>query len=426
MIRIDKRVWYYRLVEKEGKLSLFDRYSEGDMEDYFLVSLEKAQGDDTIRMFSVFEDYVDFMVYQKGIPHKERCFHEMILGHVTQKPRFDIDMEVGNKGKFPHDIDLVIESLVNSISITMGNLSLLFDPSRHVVLCTSHGKDKKSAHLVIDGYYHNNNNEAREFYKMVISKVNRKYHKYIDPAVYSSRQQFRMLGNRKPGSTRVKTLRSIWKYKDTMVRYTLGDTSDYRRTDMEYFRRSLVTETDGCLVIPISSRVKPKIFEEGEEINNTEFLSAKKLIETVITGFSDKFEYRGVKGRLLLLKTLESYYCKSCDREHEKENPYIVVGHKGRVIFRCRRSDNGLVLGRIKVDSEEQEKQVDRAVGGEKTNNTKYTESQSIDSDASYESEEEPLEIDLEELEVLPEYQARHREKSNRNIDMIIEDPLCM
>src|SRR6266496_4470106 len=89
-------LWFRSLVVKQnssnyGKI-LFETYSRESVakSDKFLV---KGISSDDKRMFSLFENYIKFYLYQNKVSPEYRCFFETILGEKSQKVYFDIDIE---------------------------------------------------------------------------------------------------------------------------------------------------------------------------------------------------------------------------------------------------------------------------------------------------------------------------------------------
>ena len=79
----------------------------------------------------------------------------------------------------------------------------------NVLIYTSHGGNKRSIHIVLNKLAHTDHTEAKLFYNEVCKEITiytkaiytkDKYLDFIDPAVYKSNQQFRVLGSQKVGS----------------------------------------------------------------------------------------------------------------------------------------------------------------------------------------------------------------------------------
>lgn len=328
-IRLINREWYYNYIKKEGKLTLSDIYTEEEVNDGLLISL-RYKGS---KLFSLFRDYIEFLEYNDKVIESKRCFFEVILGQKKQKPRFDIDIEkVGNLEEMGNK---VVTKLINTFVDIIQDI----DFKKDLMIFTSHSDTKRSFHIVINNYYHNNNLEAREFYNIIKSKIDGKYSKYIDHAVYSKFQQFRVLGSQKEDSNRPKIQLMSFK-KLTFSPVT--------------FRESLVTYTKNCKYIK-GIVVKESLCHniDGLDLSSNTIDEIMKLIPDETLTISN------VKGQMIMLRNNKGYYCSACDTTHEHENPFmLLIGNS--VFFNCRRYENngrGKLIGHISDNVlEEQQK----------------------------------------------------------------------
>lgn len=347
MIKLGGKDWFYRMVKNEGKYTMFDKYPEDTLEDKLVVSLQRTMNGNLTRLFTVFESYTEFANYQSRVPPENRCFYELILAAQHQKPHFDLDMNL--KDNSDGDIDNVISHVVDGIFKVAIGMGKHLDPRRDVIVCTSHGGDKRSAHIVIDRYCHRSNEEAGEFYRMVISHVPSELHKFVDDSVYSTRQQFRMLGSQKTGSGRVKTFCKEWHYHGKLIVHNTRDVPRSINRDMVFLSRSLVTMTYGCkMLLVIVAKPARKTFS-SEDLTKDEIETATKIVKDHINNFDSTFTIRGVKGRMILLRKLCPYECKVCHRHHDNENPLIIVREDGRIDFYCRRGRASVNIASMEV-----------------------------------------------------------------------------
>lgn len=184
---------------------LFDDHPYETIARSFIVQSQQQKGS---RRFSVFNSPDDYMVFSSKIPFERRCFYETIIG--PQKPHFDLDFNVE---KYP---DLNIETIKNyviwAICKVMRKAGIKLVKSKDILLYSSHSDLKKSYHIVIDNYCHVNHKQAREFYNEVMKLISIDTYDIIDSSVYSSKQQFRIVGSHKYGSDRTKTFQEKWTY----------------------------------------------------------------------------------------------------------------------------------------------------------------------------------------------------------------------
>jgi hypothetical protein len=305
--------WFYKLVEN-GCNSLMDTYSRGSLRDKLVV----CHNTGTFMKYSVFDNYIKFSIYYFGLTNEERSFNEIILGENPQKPHFDIDVSDSTV-----DCDLLITQVVFGIKRAFYELWRL-EIDNEIKVYTSHGKEKRSFHVVVDNYCHSNNRCAKEFYNKVLQYIDDNFKRFIDSAVYNSTQQFRMLFSHKPGSDRTKL--TTEPFKDDLER-------------MEVFRHSLVSETSECLILPDLENTVQRVYE------NQEFDLDR--VVNVLYDFSTEFDVYRSKGSVIsLTPKSRPWWCEICGRSHEHENPYLTV-YNDSVNFHCRRNDKKLSIGRL-------------------------------------------------------------------------------
>ena len=335
-----ERFWYPFLVgDKSG--SLLHTHDRKDIikNKKLIVSRDTQAGG---KEFTLFNSVYKFAEYQSDV--QVRNFYEVVLGEQRQKPRFDLDMTLSD----PDDVeasnewDRCLEALVDAITqiVPVSVNSLL--------LYRSDGKDKRSSHLIVDGYYHRNNTEAKRFYELVIARVPDKYRKWIDSSVYSSIQQFRIAGSQKLKSERVKTL-SNWTYHSQTIDYQYKRTPGFPNNDRHRvileLEASLLGWTPDCklLTLPVEQQDLPcsdtprypvdKDFAK-EQLHPDRAKEAMKLCP-------GPFRLSKVIDNMIILKRLKPSLCPTCQRNHEHENPYLTVSRSGSVFFHCRRTPGG-------------------------------------------------------------------------------------
>jgi hypothetical protein len=187
--------------------------------------------------------------------------------------------------------------------------------------------------------------------------------KWIDRAVYSPTQQFRIVGSRKIGSTRVKTFQTSWKYHDTYVHYKYPDEPDSPEFEfVMQLEASMISFTGNCKMLPAFDP-KPetiKSYGESEDITKNDANEAINLIamagNIIVSDRRFPYKFMGINGPIVMLKRVKPSMCKICKRKHEHENPYLlVIGEEKNVYFFCRRAseDQKLFLGKLNPSTEE-------------------------------------------------------------------------
>lgn len=313
------------------------------------------------RAFTLFRSHLEFTKFQLKLPADKRFLFETTLGDHIQKPHFDIDI---NRQENP-DIDGndVIDDLVDVILMILSLDDVEIILERDILVMTSHGEKKWSYHLVINNYFHINNNEARAFYDKVIELMSPDYAKFIDPAVYSKKQQFRIVYNQKPGSGRIKILCEKWEYHGDIIEYKYIDTPrDEHHKMLLQLEASLLTVTNNC--IPMPTYIKEEDNQRLSNYSSDVFIpitkdTARSAVTLLaeqggITPQDPKFPYRlsAISESFVILKRRRPSICRICNRVHEHENPYLlVVGEKKSVYFCCRRNPKKWFLGNLENDA---------------------------------------------------------------------------
>lgn len=363
--------WYYYLKvdPQQSADQLLSDYSLDQIKTGLVVQLtyKKTRTDKKTRLFSYFRNPAEFLKYEAHFPLQKRCFFETVFGQFPQKPHFDLDIDLTNQNLsiIESDIPQVINELISAIRMTFNQVGIQIYLPTDVLLFTSHGKNKKSFHLVINHHYHSNHKEARIFYQLVISKISPRFHRWIDGSVYSSVQQFRLEGSQKYNSGRIKRLRLEWYYNNISVKYRLpkaeGETIDNREI---VFRNSLVGYRDVKLsILPSFSCFIESSPNTNHLLSITDqegYRALEMVAELAGVSVGDpSFPYQlsKIEGGLVVLKRLRSSICRICDRVHENENPYLIImGQEKSVYFNCRRNEKNksLFIGKMCAgDSEE-------------------------------------------------------------------------
>jgi hypothetical protein len=272
----------------------------------FTVSMDWNHEDKNIKIFTSFNNYIEFYYYQQKF--SERNFYEVIRG--SQKLHFDIDCK--------DEDEKLLDNIISQLSLAINKL--LKDPL--ILVYKSMNKNntqtKKSAHIIVDRYFHNDHHEAKTFYHMVLDNIDESLRVYVDPCVYSSVQQFRLLGSSKINSDRVKIL----------VNRQDGD-------DLDNFRMSLVTYTKRCSHIPLS--VKTRKVKKSTAISNKDIDVDRvyQIVKSHVKNFN--FDIHNVYNGIINLKNKGKYLCSICNRVHEHENPYIMLSNN-KIYYVCRRA----------------------------------------------------------------------------------------
>ncbi len=372
--------WYYRLIKQDEQnhgvnsvsadiavprmsskrgqsrtRSLFEDYPLNTLREHLVVHMTSSE--DT-RLFTVFPSYIEFGGYQLKYKPENRCFYETILGEYSQKPHFDVDINISENTTI--NSDEVLDDLIDSIIGILSNVGVTLDLATDMLVFTSHGETKKSYHVVIDHYMHMNNLEARAFYDDVVKDMPDNSSKWVDHAVYSGKQQFRIVGSQKLRSGRPKILNETWLYHGTPVTYRYIETPEDEGYKMILqLEASLVSQTSSCTTLPnfikadeSGNNRKGHQDEYSDDIPKDIAIKALQLLadKAGVSVNDRQFPYRflSIQGGIICLRRVQPSKCRICNRAHENENPYLlVVGDEMNVYFNCRRSDKNWFVGKL-------------------------------------------------------------------------------
>lgn len=346
--------WYYHMVPDDKMTSLIDVVGEDFISQKFVVCLNVPHETDKSKnkhFFTAFDSYLDFIHYIKKIPREKWGFFEVILGNQLQKLYFDI--EVYPKDMPPsEDINLfcnrLLTNLIGRIVDTFREHGYNLNIAQDVLLFSSSNDEKKSYHIIINNYAVLNNIENKILAGEILEDYPQEYLKFIDPSMYSSKQQLRLYQSQKPGSGRPKLFVDEWWYGPNLIKYSYPSVStpdDTTREALRFttlFAASCVTVTDNCTIIPI-------LFEEiptkiSKPYNNDNDLVTEAVVKAVCERVDSRifqiFSLYKVVDSLILLKRKMPAKCTLCDRVHEHENAFLCVTNNGQVYFHCRRKDD--------------------------------------------------------------------------------------
>jgi len=368
-VKIHGKKWYYGLKpskEDEYKSNLLDEYKLSDVAKHLIVCLEpdklpgqyeplRTKDGKFCRFFALFDSYLDFYMYMLKFPVEDRNFFEVILGDLPQKPHFDIDLkekDIEGDNNIEHIGNILYQAVIQYSIETLKELSIDVNIETDILIYSSHGIDKRSYHIVINNRCHDGNEEAKAFYETVVDKISKtiddkyiKYVKYIDRAVYSKKQQFRIMGCQKYGSNRPKRFLEKFKYNDNV--YIHKYIEEFKNDDMKKLAilyESLISFVSGCSYI--QSLVKPKIYHNY----NTNTTLDDFTINRCMKMLKEKMNYCPFSvssidetKRTIYLKREAPSHCPICKKRepHESRDPLIYIS-KGKVYWNCLRHDKGI------------------------------------------------------------------------------------
>lgn len=314
--------WYPRLITKgetEGLLST-------DVRGKFIVCEHKEY-----RKYASFSTSQSFYKYMMKPDHKtDKCYYEVILGHLEQKPKFDIDLapeECSGVQEFMR----IISDVVDAIKNTLQELGTIIKLDKDIVICPSFNiksnkvPSKYSCHIIVDNYCCSDNEQSRALYYKIMSNYTNKH--CVDHMVYSRKQLFRLLHCHKYGKDNIKRIAGQWKYHGKIITYCKTD-------PYERFLATLVTDVGNCRSIKALS-IMPKYMElNGTEIDDEDVQLAYDACSKI--WLTLPFDFGEIRDNMIILAKRYAWHCIICKKEHNNNNAYLTICHSsGEIRFHC-------------------------------------------------------------------------------------------
>lgn len=392
--------WWYSFNE-----GLLGETSIDRLQNKIVITLEAKhqKKNEKQYLYGYFDNPEQLYNYIQKIPLCNRHFYEKIIGRFPQKPHFDIDIDLTIDTEMNEEIfnDLITE-MVQLIDASLIERNIQIDIYRDILIFTSHSEKKLSGHLIIDHYCHNNHKEAYGFFQDVTKRMTTDYVKFIDPHVYRSTQDFRLLGSTKYGKNRYKIFRPKWLFNGIEVEYVEDD-------PFSIFKSSLVSWVEDCTIIPPYEpqeveKVDPlyyntfdylaNMMNKNKNDNNYQYDSTpltaeevKRAIAAVKKYYLEElkfsyfpFKFSRVSGRIISFKRLRPSLCPICsqvrhnvDNIHTSITPFLIINKKGVIKYRCYQDQTKtfiIIKNDIIESSSINHNQSNKSINHETTNNT--------------------------------------------------------
>lgn len=367
--------WYSRLLaEMDG---LFSKYPPEMCMNKFIVQRNRLGSKKNIeRKYALFDSPRDYWEWSESQVNPS-CF-EVIQGAYDQKIHFDIDIKVSES----EDAYAIADEVLLNV---LGSLEYLGVKKEHVYLYESNGKEnyRASFHIVVQKWHCSNNTEAKLVWKFCNNRLPQHLQQYLDHAVYSSAQCFRLVGSAKIGTTRFKKLTKHW----PITRKSEGDYIDFVMSLVGQFHEETQHISDLPRYADLATLIQTRANEiEIIDIPEEVLEKVKTMVEehpqltpghAKLTKISEDKNER----KILIYRRIFASKCPLCEgRIHEHENPYVFVVqnepsiynayyscrrdaitflHLGSVLLRNRLFDveHGKQIVEIKVDPEKRKDQ---------------------------------------------------------------------
>jgi hypothetical protein len=278
--------------------------------------------------------------------------------------------------------EMIKDKLIDAVMALLAKDGIYLDLSEHVIVCSTHRESKVSYHVIIDGYMHGSEEEAKAFFQEVI-KISDEPDlllSALDDSVYKGNQNFRLLWNHKMGMSVVKLMEEEFMYNGEPYKHVWKQkVINEHHFNIMMLETTMLTTISSCEVLPLYleeakadntvltdedaelafSLLRDKWVEEQALIHSLiekekrkgddparackEELTYKKSplpfdIVSVDNNPSLPFHLTGGrKGGLIYLARDRPSYCSVCEKVHMKMPPCLYI-RCGKVYFTCRRS----------------------------------------------------------------------------------------
>jgi hypothetical protein len=321
--------WYFLLNKNESSLLGKERIMDGTLP----ICKEGADG----KRFAILR-YIQAYQLSLSLDDRERCLFEIIMGNTYQKPYFDIDVDLAapiNSHTREQRVRIGTELPKTIKTIVLKEFPQIRDEDVLVFESNRNSPNKISYHIIVTGWCVHGSKANRRFFERIMKDVPEPWKVYVDHSMYKTVQYFRIYMSTKFGKDRIKDFDS----KESTWTPT-GDGDPV----MELFMASLVSYTKDCSILPIDVD-EDEVAYDAVELCGEDENEIRRIVKAIPD--SNCFQIQGFKDGGCSLKRLAPSYCRTCERVHDNENPYVYVTNSGYVMFTCRRSDKSSVIGRL-------------------------------------------------------------------------------
>jgi hypothetical protein len=328
--------------------------------------------------FTCFPNYLDFVKYMLlETPQELRCFYELIPGNSPQKPYFDIEFFTSKSISNPEYIDgqLVLpeneadEAICELVQLVQNEIPPLSSNKSHILVFTSHKDNKRSYHIVVEGFHFSDNKSNKLFSEKIRKNMRQSWQGIIDTSMYKSMQQFRITGCCKHETSRFKviskelTVNGINPSKVCNGWIPKIEPESENHKILLLIEASLITQVSGSQMLPSlldDKEQSSEFLKSGERNDCSEFfepLTSENIKEALILchkiaglEYGDsRFPYSYMRtvedngeSSIILLKRRFASMCRICNRPHENENPFLIIaGIEREIYLDCRRNEKG-------------------------------------------------------------------------------------
>jgi hypothetical protein len=310
----------YKYIRGSSKDAIEFNYGKDQLDISFIVS-NMAE-----RYYYVYPNPESFKAVMDSMPPENLTYEEVIYGHRAQRFKLDLDIKAEDllaiENAMPPDnskpvikrvLDLIIEVIIEEFYNTFyeyfmkNNIyieELQLDES-DILIATSTGQDgqsiKESYHLILapNKYLFKSNKDCQIFTRNILASLPEYLHKIIDVGVNKNLQNFRLAGNKKPGSDRIKRIISGHTWLDSII-----------------------------APVNISSlKILPELEPEGKPAEEPSKYLSDSYYDAAIAiaaPYTTNFEVRSFDNNIIKYNRIISSMCRFCDRVHDNDNTLFV------------------------------------------------------------------------------------------------------
>jgi hypothetical protein len=259
------------------------------------------------KKYKVFNNIAHYESFLGCCPESARIHHEVIVGVLPQRIRFDIDAPSNISTQQQRIFAALFVDRVARLFSIWFRLKLSADS---IAIEDANGADKFSLHIKVIPYLCPNNQEVARFATLVRNMLPDQYVNWVDWNVYKSTQNFRM-----PFSHKLNAPNRTFR----LVPFKSG--SQLLIADL--LVQPLVDS------LPIVARIEVIVAQPSKKshtianraINIDESQISALLRDYLVDGDGrDIFSFKSINGAIINFDRLHSSYCEFCARVHELDN----------------------------------------------------------------------------------------------------------
>ena len=321
-------------------------------------------------------DFIELFLFLEDIPPEQRIFYEYIEGPL-RKPYFDIEYEYDDvdKSTAVSNFNQIIDRVLFGIRTEFESKSVPYSQERDCIILSSHGPNKLSVHIIINNFFFNkcdrkNTSNVFHFAQAVRKHVpqnlwtfhhNDSNHSTIDPSVYSSGREFRLIWNTKLNKNRFLDVDGSTGINARFPRLPGDPTNmDERLSKLRLFEACLITAVSNCKLLPDWAPVNDnKHTNPSKTLNNSQFNHMIDVFEQ--SQYSDIWridDNRYSTSSCYLLPRHKPFLCPIHHRNHDSNNAIMSIGYDSNIYIRCfaEGPNSTVCIGKdIQVDNDDEE-----------------------------------------------------------------------